>query len=68
MDDKEGMKLDSTWVTSNGVDYYKNLVVHKCTDKDRELMYPANDNFIGQIDVIFTKLFCLDPNEIELKR
>jgi hypothetical protein len=61
------MPLDSTWVTSNGIDFYKNLVVHKCSDKDRELMYPANDNFAGQMDGIFTKMYCFDPNEIELQ-
>lgn len=61
------MPLDSSWVTSNGLDFSKNLALHKCTGKDRELMYPANDNYVGQIDKIFTKMYCIDPAEIELQ-
>ncbi len=70
MDPKEvaerGMKLGSNWVTSDNIDFYKNFDVHKCTAKDLERMYPANDNYAGQIDLLFEKMFCFDPNEIEL--
>jgi hypothetical protein len=67
LNDDEGMPLDSSWTTSNGIDFYKTLVLHKCTEKDRALMYPANKNYAGQIDAIFPKLYCIDPKEIELQ-
>jgi len=61
------MQLDSSWNTSNGIDFEKTIALHKCTSKDRESMYQSDSNYAGQIDLIFPKMFCIDPAEIELQ-
>ena len=54
------MLPDDSWSTADDINYQKTLPIHICTRDDLPNFYQANNNFVGAVSSMFTKMYCPD--------